>query len=76
VPSTELSAHGVPQELQELDALDGAASIGAAQKPVQVKLNTSDLAILAGGVNAGEQVVTEGQNQLRPGAKIAVRPAK
>lgn len=48
----------------------------AAQKPVQVKLTTADLAILAGGVNAGDQVITEGQNQLRPGAKIAVRPAK
>jgi len=48
----------------------------ALQKPVQVKLTTADLAILAGGVNPGDQVVTEGQTQIRPGAKIAVRPAK
>jgi membrane fusion protein, multidrug efflux system len=48
----------------------------AAQKPVQVQMTTAELAILAGGVNPGESVVIEGQNQLRPGARIAVRPAK
>jgi membrane fusion protein, multidrug efflux system len=48
----------------------------AVQKPVQVKLTTADLAILGGGVEAGQQVILEGQNQLRPGAKVAVRPAK
>jgi hypothetical protein len=37
VPAAELGAHGIPQELQQLDALDGAAAIGAAQIPVQVR---------------------------------------
>jgi multidrug efflux system membrane fusion protein len=48
----------------------------AAQRPVKVSLATGDIAVVTDGLKAGEKVITEGQNQLRPGAKIAVRPAK
>src|SRR5262249_8234219 len=42
----------------------------AVAKPVQVAMTSGDLAVVS-GVAAGEQVVVEGQSQLRPGAKIA-----
>jgi len=47
----------------------------AALKNVQIGPSIADLAIVTGGVSPGEQVVVEGQNQLRPGAKVAPRPA-
>jgi multidrug efflux system membrane fusion protein len=34
----------------------------------------SDWAIVKSGIQAGDDVVVEGQNQLRPGAKVSVRP--
>jgi multidrug efflux system membrane fusion protein len=40
-------------------------------RPVQVDLTTEDVAVIAKGVQAGEQVVVEGQSQLRPGGKVA-----
>jgi membrane fusion protein, multidrug efflux system len=46
-----------------------------ALKNVQIGPSIADLTIVTGGVSAGEQVVVEGQNQLRPGAKVAPRPA-
>lgn len=46
----------------------------AVTRPVEVSLLTADQAVLAKGVSAGEQVVVEGQNQLRPGAKVSARP--
>ncbi|GEJ57108.1 efflux RND transporter periplasmic adaptor subunit [Anaeromyxobacter diazotrophicus] len=42
-------------------------------RPVEVEATVGDLAVLAKGVAEGERVVTEGQNQLRPGAKVAPR---
>ena len=47
----------------------------ASMRPVEVVLATGDVAVLAGGVSPGEQVVVEGQNQLRPGATVSPRPA-
>lgn len=44
-------------------------------RPVEVALLTGDQAVLAKGVKPGEQIVIEGQNQLRPGAKVSARPA-
>ena len=41
-------------------------------KPVTVALVTGDQAIIDKGLTGGEQVVTEGQNQLRPGGKVAI----
>jgi multidrug efflux system membrane fusion protein len=46
----------------------------ATPRPVEVKLITSEVAVLAKGLSVGEQVVVEGQNQLRPGAQVTARP--
>ena len=45
-------------------AEDGTAS----PRPIEVELITGDQAVLARGVRPGEQIVVEGQSQLRPGA--------
>lgn len=42
---------------------------------VEVELALADQTVIRKGVSAGEQVVVEGQGQLRPGAKVLVRPA-
>jgi multidrug efflux system membrane fusion protein len=51
--------------------------IGADQtvssRPIEVELTQGDSAIIARGLADGEQVVVDGQNQLRPGAKVQVR---
>ncbi|MET0343781.1 MAG: efflux RND transporter periplasmic adaptor subunit [Polyangiales bacterium] len=51
--------------------------VGAEQKAearvVQVELSLDDLTVVGSGVQAGEKVVVEGQNQLRPGSKVHVR---
>ncbi len=44
-------------------------------RPVQVDLTQGEVAILAGGLRPGDRVVTDGQNQLRPGARVAPRQA-
>jgi len=46
------------------------ADMTAQMKPVTVDLTTGDVAVIGKGVKAGEQVVTEGANQLRPGSKV------
>ena len=42
----------------------------AAMKPVAVAFTTGDKTVLDKGLDGGEQVVTEGANQLRPGGKV------
>lgn len=44
-------------------------------RPVQIERIEGESALLSGGVNAGEQVVTEGQTRLRAGARVQPRPA-
>ena len=46
----------------------------AAARPVDVALITSEVAVLNRGVEPGETVVIEGQNQLREGAEVSRRP--
>ncbi len=41
---------------------------------IDLELSQGDLAIVAKGLNEGEQVVADGQNQLRAGSKVAPRP--
>jgi multidrug efflux system membrane fusion protein len=41
-----------------------------AARPVKVDTIEGDTAIIADGLRAGEEVVTEGQGQLRPGARV------
>jgi multidrug efflux system membrane fusion protein len=46
----------------------------ATQRPVAIETTQGEIALVAKGVTEGERVVVEGQNQLRPGAKVSVRP--
>jgi multidrug efflux system membrane fusion protein len=43
----------------------------AEMKPVTIELTTGDTSVVSKGVAAGDQVVIEGANQLRPGAKVS-----
>ncbi len=45
----------------------------AAIRPIEVESLVGEQALLSSGVQAGEQVVIEGQNQLRPGSKVSPR---
>ena len=45
----------------------------AQRAPVEVESTEGELALIAQGRRAGERVVVDGQNQLRPGAKVAPR---
>jgi multidrug efflux system membrane fusion protein len=50
---------------------DSAASV----RPIAVESIQGDIAIVASGLREGEEVVVDGQAQLRPGSKVAPRPA-
>jgi multidrug efflux system membrane fusion protein len=43
-------------------------------RKIEIEMIQADTAIVQTGLADGETVVSEGQNQLRPGAKVAVRP--
>ncbi|MEI9948049.1 MAG: efflux RND transporter periplasmic adaptor subunit [Pseudomonadota bacterium] len=45
----------------------------AALRPIEVETVQDQWAVIGKGIQAGDQVVVEGQNQLRPGAKVALR---
>lgn len=45
----------------------------AALRPVQVETVQDQWAVIEKGIQDGDQVVVEGQNQLKPGAKVALR---
>ena len=42
-------------------------------RPIEADISVGELTVIKSGVTAGEQVVVEGQNQLRPGSKVSVR---
>jgi multidrug efflux system membrane fusion protein len=44
-----------------------------APRPVAIETTQGDLALASSGITEGERVVVEGQNQLRPGAKVVPR---
>jgi membrane fusion protein, multidrug efflux system len=44
-------------------------------RPVELDGPPTEVAIIAKGLSGGEDVVVEGQNALRPGAKVAPRPS-
>jgi len=46
----------------------------AAMRPVTIERIEGETAIVAKGLTAGDKVVSEGQNQLRPGARVSPRP--
>jgi multidrug efflux system membrane fusion protein len=51
------------------------ADSSVAQRPVALESTQGDLCLLAKGLAEGERVVVDGQNQLRPGARVAPREA-
>jgi len=46
----------------------------AAVRPVELGATADTTAVITRGLSAGETVVVDGQNQLRPGAKVEPRP--
>jgi membrane fusion protein, multidrug efflux system len=44
-------------------------------RPIGVETNQGDVAVISRGLQAGEEVVVEGQAQLRPGARVSTKPA-
>jgi membrane fusion protein, multidrug efflux system len=46
----------------------------AVMRPVTIERIEGETAIVAKGLTAGDKVVSEGQNQLRPGARVSPRP--
>jgi membrane fusion protein, multidrug efflux system len=46
----------------------------ASVRPVEVTSIEGDVAVIGKGLQEGDVVVTDGQNQLRPGSRIAARP--
>lgn len=47
----------------------------AALRTIAVDTVQEQWAIISSGIQVGDKVVVEGQNQLRPGAKVSVRPS-
>jgi multidrug efflux system membrane fusion protein len=45
----------------------------AMPRPVEVGLTQGDLALVTRGVEEGERVVVDGQNQLKPGSRVVAR---
>ncbi|MEA2748088.1 MAG: rane fusion protein multidrug efflux system [Myxococcales bacterium] len=43
-------------------------------RPVEVASIEGDIALIAKGLSEGDVVVTDGQNQLKPGSKVSARP--
>jgi multidrug efflux system membrane fusion protein len=52
-----------------------AADSTAAVRPIQIEATQGDTTIISAGLSPGEQAVVEGQAQLRPGARVAAKPA-
>ena len=48
----------------------------SATRPIELASLQGDLAIIKKGITPGEVVVTDGQNQLKPGSKVAPRAAE
>lgn len=44
-------------------------------RPVEVLATQGDIAVMKSGLKPGEQVVIEGQAQIRPGSRVAAKPA-
>ena len=42
----------------------------AQMKPITIALTTGDVAVVGKGLSGGEKLITEGQNQVRPGGRV------
>ena len=51
-----------------------AADKTAQMKPVTVSLTTGDVAVVTKGLDGGEHLIIEGQNQVRPGGRVEPAP--
>jgi len=47
----------------------------AATQPIELDSIQGDSAIISKGLSPGQQVVIDGQNQIRPGSKVSSRPS-
>ena len=69
-------SHGTPTGQ---GVADGSPRLWSGQPLATAKpgrqLGVGETAIVAKGLTAGDKVVSEGQNQLRPGARVQPRPA-
>ena len=45
-------------------------------RPIEVSLSEGDISLVSRGLQEGEQVVVDGQSQLRPGSKVVPRQAQ
>ena len=46
----------------------------AQMKPVTIALTTGDVAVVGKGLDGGERLIVEGQNQVRPGGRVEPAP--
>jgi multidrug efflux system membrane fusion protein len=49
------------------------ADLTAAPRPIEIAASQGDTVMVASGLAEGEKVVVDGQNQLRPGSRVAPR---
>jgi multidrug efflux system membrane fusion protein len=63
--------HGPQGTFAYLVAADSTAVV----RPITVEATVGDMAIVASGLAPGQEVVVEGQAQLRPGVRVAAKPA-
>lgn len=63
--------HGPQGTFAWVVGADSTASV----RPITVDLLQGELAIVTRGLTSGDQVVVDGQAQLRPGSKVAAKPA-
>jgi multidrug efflux system membrane fusion protein len=50
------------------------ADKSVSSRPIEVAQIAGDVAVISKGLTEGETVVTDGQNQLKPGSKVSSRP--
>ncbi len=63
--------HGPQGTFAYVVGADSTATV----RPVTVDATQGDVAIVSKGLAPGDQVVTDGQSQLRPGARVSAKPA-
>jgi multidrug efflux system membrane fusion protein len=73
--ATVIPAAGVNRGPQGTFAYVAGADMKVTQRPIEVETTQGELALIKTGLAPGEQVVTDGQSQVRPGARVAARPA-
>lgn len=74
--ATVIAAAAVQRGPQGTFVYVAGADAKAAERPIEVALTVGDLAIIGKGLDPGESVVIEGQNQLRPGSPLQLRGAE